>query len=171
MDPFLGEIRMFTGNFAPRGWAFCDGSILNIRQYTALYALLGVAYGGNGSTTFALPDLRGRTPIHQGQAPGRSSYPLGSSGGVPSVTLVPQQLAAHVHFARAASDVGESNNPAGKVLARSSEGAAYGPAQAISPMASAAIENTGGSQPHNNLPPFQVINFIIALQGVFPPRS
>ena len=170
MDPFLGEIRIFAGNFAPRGWAFCDGSLLAIRSNTALFAVLGVTYGGDGRTTFGLPDLRGRTPVQQGQGPGLSNYPLGSTGGATSVTLSQTQMAGHTHTVKAASDLGESTNPSGKVLARSSEGAAYGTALPTGSMAPAAVDSVGGTQPHNNLPPYQVINFIIATQGVFPPR-
>ncbi len=171
MDPFLGEIRMFAGNYAPRGWAFCDGSLLAIRSNAALYALLGTNYGGNGTSTFALPDLRGRTPVQQGQGPGLSNYPLGSTGGVTSVTLTQVEMASHMHSVKAASDLGESTTPTGKVLARSSEGAAYGTAQPTSSMAPGAIDPAGGAQAHNNLPPYQVINFIIATQGIFPQRS
>nr|WP_043804214.1 tail fiber protein [Deinococcus gobiensis] len=171
MDPFLGEIRIFAGNYAPLGWAFCDGSLLNIRSNPALFSLLGLAYGGDGRTTFGLPDLRGRTPVQQGQGPGLSNYPLGSTGGVPSVTLSQTQMAGHTHAVKAASDLGESTTPTGKVLARSSEGAAYGTAQPTSSMAPGAIDPAGGTQAHNNLPPYQVINFIIATQGIFPQRS
>jgi microcystin-dependent protein len=171
--PILGEIRMFGGNFAPRGWAFCNGQILPIAQNTALFSLLGTTYGGNGQTTFALPDLRGRVPIHFGQGPGLSNYSLGQVGGQETVTLLSDQLPAHSHIVNAVAAGGNQANPTGNFAAVESTGTSLnynsGPANAL--MHPNTIGITGQNQPVPNLQPHLAINFIIALQGIFPSRN
>lgn len=174
-DPFLGEIRMFAGNFAPRGWAFCAGQILSISQNTALFSLLGTTYGGNGQTTFALPDLRGRAPVSSGQGPGLSNYNLGEMAGSESVTLLTSQMPAHTHAANASTQPGSASSPANGVCASgvdSQGGSVNGYVAAPNTtMAPQAIGAAGGSQPHENRPPFLCVNFIIALQGIYPSRN
>jgi len=167
MDPFLGEIRMFGGNFAPVGWATCDGQILSIAQNTALFSLLGTTYGGNGQTTFALPDLRGRVSVHQG-----GSFVLGQTGGSETVTLTTTNLPAHTHAANAAA-AGTALSPAGHYWAADpgENVAPYAAAPDGKVMSGAAIHTQGGSQPHENMQPFLAITFIIALSGVYPSRS
>lgn len=164
MTAFLGEIRLFAGNFAPMGWAFCDGSLLSISQNTALFSLIGTTYGGDGISTFGLPDLRSRVPIHAG--PG---YPLGQSGGVEAVTLTTAQLPAHTHLPRVSSAAGTQTSPAGNVWA-SGSGFPYA-APSVAPNVTldpAAVQPSGGGQPHDNMVPFLAINFIIAMNGIFP---
>lgn len=171
-DPYIGEIRLVGFNFAPRGWALCNGQILPIAQNTALFSLLGTTYGGDGRTTFALPDLRGRVPLHAGQGPGLSARNLGESGGEASVTLLASQLPAHTHaVAASAAEAGE-RSPAGQQFANA-VGSLNSWAPPGSPVALAPdmVGGAGGSQPHNNMAPTLVVNYIIALQGVFPPRS
>lgn len=170
MDPFVGEIRLFAGNFAPTGWARCDGQILPISQNTALFSLLGTTYGGDGRTTFALPDLRDRVPVHQGQGPGLTNRPLGQEGGSATVTLLTTEIPAHSHTVRGLPDPAESAVPAGKALARGVNLTPY-IGSANTTMHPAAVGLAGGSQPHNNQAPYLTLTFIIALQGVFPPRS
>ena len=171
-DPFVGEIRMFTGNFAPLGWALCNGQLLPISQNTALFSLLGTMYGGNGQTTFALPNIQGRAVMHFGQGPGLSLYDQGEMGGSETTTLTTNELAAHNHTLQGQSADGPSNNPTNKTLAASSGGL---PQYALTApdvdMHPDSLLDTGGGQPHNNLQPYLTLNFIIALQGVFPPRS
>jgi microcystin-dependent protein len=166
-NAFLGEIRAFPYNFAPRGWAFCNGQLLPISQNQALFSLLGTTYGGDGQITFALPDLRGRAAISSGQGPGLSNYILGEETGTESVTLTTNQLPAHTHPSAVSSDPGTSPSPAGKLPAR---GGAYG---TTNPGAAAATQvgAAGGGQPHTNLPPTLTINYCIALQGIFPSRN
>ncbi len=170
-EPFVGEIRMFAGNFAPRSYAFCSGQLLSIAQNTALFSLLGTTYGGNGQTTFALPDLRGRIPIHRGQGPGLSNRDLGSTGGTESVTLSVNQIPAHSHPARSATG-GNSITPVGNYWSTDPGGnsAGFHAAHDGSTMGS-VIGPAGGSQPHDNLQPFLCISFIIALEGIFPSRN
>ena len=173
-DPFVAEIRMFGGNFPPRGWAFCNGQILPISQNTALFSLLGTTYGGNGSSTFALPNLQGRAAMGTGQGPGLSPRDLGETAGSPSVTLIVNEIPAHNHPANAVGGNGNSSSPNGAIW--SAAGSGRTPDNAYSgsggtQMNPATISPTGGSQPHNNLPPYLAVNFIIALQGIFPPRS
>jgi microcystin-dependent protein len=167
MDPFLGEIRMFGGNFAPAGWAACDGQVLPIAQNTALYSLLGTAYGGDGQRTFALPDLRGRLPVHSG-----AGLTLGQSGGSETVTLTITNLSPHTHAANAAS-AGTTLNPAAQYWAAD-------PGENVAPyaatpdghvMSGTAVSAQGGNQPHNNMQPFLAVTYIIALQGIYPSRS
>jgi microcystin-dependent protein len=172
--PFIGEIRMFGGNFAPRGWAFCQGQILSIAQNTALFSLLGTTYGGNGQTTFALPDLRGRVPIQPGQGPGLSPRTLGEAGGQETVTLIASQMPAHNHGLNVFNGPGTASSPAGAVIAAPVSGATLDKAFSATPsatMSPASIGSAGGSQPHNNMPPYQCVNFIIALEGIFPSRN
>ncbi len=194
MDPFIGQIVMFGGNYAPQGWAFCDGQILPINSNAALFAILGTRYGGDGRTTFALPDLRGRVTVHPGRGPGLSSYQLGQRGGVESVVLSTSEIPSHTHVAmvqpqsaqvriNASDEEGDTSSPAGAVWAKDPNGNdTYGSGGATTQMASNAVQveipnsqvtigDTGGSQPHTNIQPYLCINYIIALQGYFPPRS
>lgn len=171
-DPFVAEIRIFAGNFAPRGWAFCNGQIMPISQNTALFSLLGTTYGGNGQSTFALPNLQGSAPIGEGQGPGLSPRFLGETGGTAAVTLIETQIPSHSHTPSAVTGGGNSTSPFGAAWA-SQAGRTPPPAYASTPnapMSPAAIGSTGSGQPHNNMPPYLTLNFIIALQGVFPPR-
>ncbi len=170
-EPFVGEIRMFAGNFAPRGWAFCDGQLLAVSQNDALFSLLGTIYGGDGRTTFGLPDLRGRIPLHQGTGPGLSARRLGSKGGAERETLTTNQLASHTHDWNANTADATTAAPAGKVLAKAVNFRFWEPANPNTDLASTTIANTGGSQPHNNLMPTLCINFIIALVGIYPSRQ
>jgi microcystin-dependent protein len=173
-QPFLGEIRPLPYNFAPRGWAFCAGQLFPISQNTALFSLLGTTYGGNGQTTFALPDLRGRLAISSGQGPGLSNYTLGSQSGVEAVTLLVTEMAAHNHPANCVDVLAGLPSPSGNVWAADGAGitSEYGPPVASPPqMASQAIGSTGGSQPHPNMMPYLVVNYCIALQGIFPARN
>jgi microcystin-dependent protein len=174
-DPFIGEIRMFAGNFAPRGWALCDGQILPISGNESLFSLLGTTYGGDGRTTFALPDLRGRTPIHAGQGPGLTNRRLGEKGGVENVLLTINQLPSHTHTAQlnADSTVATSDKPQGTLPARNAGSTPqYGntPNTALSAK-SIAINEVGGNQDHPNMQPYITINYIIALQGIYPSRN
>jgi microcystin-dependent protein len=164
-NPYIGEIRMFGGNFAPQGWAFCDGSLLPISQNDTLFALIGTTYGGDGQQTFALPDLRGRIPIHQG-----TGHVIGENGGSETVTLTTAQLPAHAH--RLASGFAAMyGSPSGDAVADTGASAIYGTGAANVNMAPAASVDAGGNQPHNNLMPYQCVNFIISLFGIFPTQS
>lgn len=171
-EPFVGEIRMFAGNFAPRSWAFCDGQLLAVSQNDALFSLFGTIYGGDGRTTFGLPDLRGRVPVHLGTGPGLSNRRIGARSGQENVTLTAAQMASHSHTFGAASGGGTANNPIGSFPAGSGASALYQASSAdLVPMNNASLSNTGGSQQHNNLMPFLCINFIVSLFGVYPSRS
>jgi microcystin-dependent protein len=173
-DPFVAEIRIFGFNFAPTGWATCDGQILPISQNTALFSLLGTTYGGNGQSTFALPNLQGSAPTHQGQGPGLSEYFLGQQGGADFITLLDSEMPAHNHFAVAAPDQADNNNPdPTKCLANSQKEFGYQSTtnSNLVNMAFQAITPAGGSLPHNNMMPYLTLTFCIALQGVFPPRT
>jgi microcystin-dependent protein len=167
-EPFLGQIILVPYNFAPRGYAFCQGQILSIAQNTALFSLLGTTYGGNGQTTFALPDLRGRHAVSQGQGPGLSFYTLGEQGGVESVTLTTQQMPAHPHLANATMTTANDTKPAGNYLA---VGGAYINAAPNTQMGAQMISPAGNSQPHENRDPYLALNYCIALQGIFPSRN
>ena len=172
-DPFVAEIRIFPFNFAPTGWAFCNGQLMPIAQNTALFSLLGTTYGGNGQGTFALPNLQGSAPMHPGQGPGLSPHGLGEASGSETVTLVPAQIPAHTHTLQAVNAVASLNAPApDRALARSSGGFAYqqSPANPVN-LSPQALTGVGGDQPHNNMMPYLTLNLCIALQGVFPPRS
>ena len=172
-EPFVGEIRMFAGNFAPQGWAFCDGQLLAISQNDALFSLLGTIYGGDGQTTFALPDLRGRIPVHMGSGPGLSPRQLGSNGGNETVTLTVNQLPPHSHALNGTDAAATANSPAGNVPAASNTIDLYATADPVASdaLASSSLGNSGGSQPHSNLMPFLCVNFIIALFGIYPSRN
>jgi microcystin-dependent protein len=168
--PFLGEIKMFGGNFAPVGFAFCSGQLLAISQNDALFALIGTIYGGDGQTTFGLPDLRGRLPVHLGTLSGGGNYVIGQSGGSEQVTLTTPQLPTHNHSAQASSAAGTQNGPGNGVWAQSSLNQ-FGTGNAASTMTAQNIQNSGGSQSHDNMMPFLAVNFIIALEGVFPSQN
>jgi microcystin-dependent protein len=164
MEVFIGTVLMFAGNFAPRGWAFCNGQLMSIAQNTALFSILGTTYGGDGQTTFALPNLNGRVPVHPG-----NGIVLGEEGGSASVTLLVSEIPAHNHIVAAFNAGGNNGNPTDGFPAKSSEDIYNSTADAT--MATAMIQPTGGSQPHNNMQPYLGINFIIALEGIFPSRS
>ena len=172
-DPFVAEIRIFPFNFAPKGWAWCDGQLLPLSQNTALFSLLGTTYGGNGKSNFALPDLQGRAPMHPGQGPGLSLHDLGETGGSETVTLLESEMPAHAHSLNAVGGFnGTNNDPTNGVPAKGDAGLLpYTPAGATLFMAPEAIAPAGGDQPHNNLMPYLTYYFSIALQGVFPPRG
>jgi microcystin-dependent protein len=173
-DPFVAEIRIFPFNFAPKGWAFCDGQLLPLSQNTALFSLLGTTYGGDGKSTFALPDLRGQVPMHPGQGPGLSLRDLGESGGSATVTLLESEIPSHTHGVMASSGAGTTANPDGGAWAQPRYGRvtekAYGTTINAS-MGANSTGITGGGQPHNNMQPYLTMNFCIALQGIFPPRG
>ena len=170
-DPFVAEIRIFPFNFAPKGWAWCDGQLMPLSQNTALFSLLGTTYGGNGKSNFALPDLQGRAPMHPGQGPGLSLHDLGETGGSETVTLLESETPAHSHSMRAAAEAGEENDPAGAALGVTIGNTLYNSGSTLAPMAPEALSPAGGDQPHNNLQPYLTFYFCIALQGVFPPRT
>ncbi len=172
-DPYISEIRMFAGNFAPRNWALCDGQVVAISQNQALFALLGTMYGGDGQTNFYLPDMRGRLPLHFGQALGGSLYVQGRREGVETVTLNAQHMPSHNHALNASSDNATDSSPENKVYATTAENQfAYNSsvtnAASLNPQ---AIGNTGGTEPHSNLMPSLAISFIISLAGTFPSRN
>lgn len=170
MNPYLGEIRIFSFNFAPKGWAMCNGQLLAISSNTALFSLLGTYYGGNGTSTFALPDLRSRLPIHQGQGQGLSPYNVGQNGGTESVTLNTQQMPQHNHNVQVFNAPGSTNRAGGNYLADSTSGNLYQSAQNSS-LNAAAVSFNGNSQPHNNLQPYLTVTFCIATAGIYPPRN
>jgi microcystin-dependent protein len=173
-DQFVAEIRIFAGNFAPTGWALCNGQLMPISQNTALFSLLGTTYGGDGKSTFALPNLQGTAPLQAGQGPGLSLYDLGESIGSPSVTLLTTEMPAHSHGALAVAAVGASD-PTNNAWASGAKGFGnvYSPSVQASnvQMAPTCLSINGGSLPHNNMMPYLCLTFIIALQGIFPPRS
>lgn len=166
--PFIGEIRMFAGNFAPAGWMFCEGQILPISENDALFNLIGTTYGGDGQETFGLPNLGGRVPLHQGTGPGLSGRIIGESEGVPEVTLTPQQLGGHTHSLLGSTDAGATPNPGGAVLATGSTVQVYRQSNPGARMAAGSITPTGGSEPHDNRQPYLPIRFIISLFGIYP---
>lgn len=173
-DAFVAEIRIFPFNFAPKGWAFCDGQLLPISQNTALFSLLGTTYGGDGKSTFALPDMQGNTVVQPGQGPGLSLYDLGQQGGEQQVTLLNTEMPVHQHALMASGFQGDQRVPtSSECLAASTGGSLYAaavPAQFV-PMASQALPPAGGGLPHSNVMPMLTLNFCIALQGIFPPRG
>lgn len=162
-QPYVGEVRLFAGNFAPAGWAFCNGALLPISEYETLFNLIGTTYGGDGQETYAVPDLQSRVPIHQG-----GGFILGETGGVESVTLTQQQIPSHTHPVIATTAPGTSNTPAGNLLAQTSSVSPYLNDTASVDMAPNAIPGTGGSQPHDNIQPFLAVSYIISLYGIFP---
>ena len=172
-DPFVAEIRVFVFNFAPKGWAFFNGQLLPISQNTALFSLLGTVYGGDGKSTFALPNLQGSCAMHPGQGPGLSLHDLGETGGSPTVTLLAAEMPAHTHGVVAAPTIvsGDSNIPVGNAFAKSSQGNAYTSPQNLTQLNGSAVSVAGSSMPHNNMMPFLTLNFCIAMQGVYPPRG
>jgi microcystin-dependent protein len=172
-DPFVAEIRIFPFNFAPKGWAWCDGQLLPLSQNTALFSLLGTTYGGDGKSTFALPDLEGRAPMHPGQGPGLSLHDLGETGGSETVTLLESEIPAHSHTVMSVAGVFASNSniPTANSFGKSGQGNAYTAAANIVMMSDQALAPAGGDQPHNNMMPYLTFYFCIALQGVFPPRT
>ena len=166
-NPYIGEIRIFAGDFAPNGWFFCEGQMLPIAENEALFQLIGTTYGGDGQETFALPDMRGRAPVH---FTGGASNPhdLGERGGVEEVTLTTQQIPVHAHPLMASGSAGTAASPAGSVLAAGGSGNAYRESVALAAMAGSSVGAAGGSQPHSNLQPYLCVNFIISLYGLFP---
>jgi microcystin-dependent protein len=164
--PFMSEIRIMSFNFAPQGWAQCNGQFLPINQNQALFSLLGTVYGGNGQTTFALPDLRGRTPIHVG-----SGHTLGEVGGEQAHTLTISELPMHIHATNASNNAGSVNDPAANLLGNSAPNTIFGPTQNLEAMRPNTVANVGGSQAHLNMQPFLTLIFCIALQGIFPSRN
>ena len=162
-QPYVGEIRIFAGNFAPAGWMFCDGQLLSISENETLFQLIGTTYGGDGQNTFALPDLQGRLPLHQG-----NGFVLAQSGGVETVTLQTQQIPAHAHAMVASTAPGTQNSPSNSVTASSSSILLYIQDVTDSDLAASAVSPIGGSQPHDNFQPYLCVNFIISLFGIFP---
>lgn len=165
-EPFLSEIKIVSFNFPPKGWALCNGQFLPINQNQALFALLGTTYGGNGQTTFALPNLRGQVPIHMG-----SGHTLGEAAGSTSVTINIQTMPTHLHTFNVVNAQGTATAPDNTVVISNTPSNNYGPAGNLVPMAQASVSSVGGSQPHNNMMPYLVLNFIIALQGIFPSQN
>lgn len=173
-DPFVAEIRVFPFNFAPKGWAWCDGQLLPLSQNTALFSLLGTTYGGNGKSNFALPDLQGRAPMHPGQGPGLSLHDLGETGGSETVSLLESEIPSHSHTMFASSDPGNNNLPTGKMPAAGLGRGAnlyVTTTGALGTMNPNVLAPAGGDQPHNNMQPYLTLYYCIALQGVFPPRT
>ena len=173
-DPYIGEIRLFAGAFAPRGWAECNGQLLPVAQNSTLFGLLGDTYGGDGTTTFALPNLQGASPVGVGEGPGLTEVVRGRRLGAPTVTLVEQQMPAHTHQVIASDAVGTTDNPSGATWARSRRGRAsellYGPVVDAVDLAPDAVAPAGGGQAHENMPPYLVTMFVIALTGLYPTR-
>jgi len=166
----VAEIRIFAGNFAPTGWAFCNGQLLPISQNTALFSLLGTTYGGDGKSNFALPNLQGCSPMHPGAGPGLTPRDLGESGGGPTVTLLESEMPLHAHTLRAAATA-TTGAPSGAALAATASESVYGPLSDPLAMAPATLAAAGGSLPHDNRQPYLVLSFIIAMQGIYPPRG
>jgi len=173
-EPFTAEIRIFAGNFAPRGWAFCNGQLLPVAQNTALFSLIGTTYGGDGRSTTALPNLQGRAPMHPGRGPGLTARRLGQRGGVESVTLTEAQMPNHTHTLRASEEEGDRRSPAAnRSLAEAVGGSPYqaDSSSNLVDMDSRSLPDAGGSQAHNNMQPYLTMSFIIALVGLYPSRS
>jgi microcystin-dependent protein len=170
-DPFVAEVRIFPFNFAPKGWAWCDGQLLPLSQNTALFSLLGTTYGGNGKTNFALPDIQGRSVMHPGQGPGLSLHDLGETGGSETVTLLESEIPVHPHALYASQGDGNERTPGGQLLATGIGVSQYQTPGATTNLAQSAVAPAGGDQPHNNMQPYLTFYFNIALQGVFPPRG
>jgi len=171
MDPFVAEIRIFPFNFAPKGWAFCDGQILPLSQNTALFSLLGTTYGGDGKSNFALPNMQGNAPMHPGQGPGLSLHDLGETGGSETVTLLESEIPGHQHNAVAALSQATERQPGAQKFAGGVGIQMYAAPGALMPLNPNVLTPAGGDQPHNNMQPYLTLNFCIALQGVYPPRT
>jgi microcystin-dependent protein len=171
MDPFVAEIRIYPFNFPPKGWAFCDGQLLPISQNTALFSLLGTTYGGDGKSTFALPNMQGNAPMHPGQGPGLSLHDLGETGGSETVSLLESEIPSHSHQLRASLDDADLRIPQPTRSLAKSNSNVYVAGAPNTPMAAEGLTPAGGDQPHNNMMPYLTLNFCIALQGVFPPRT
>jgi microcystin-dependent protein len=172
MDPFVAEVRIFAGNFAPKGWATCDGQILPISQNTALFSLVGINFGGDGRSTFGLPNLQGKAVMHAGSGPGLTQRSLGETGGTETVTLNVNQIPLHNHNLMAVNDAGDTNQPLNNGFARSSGASVYSPAgPQVVAMSAAALTPIGRGEAHNNMQPYLSLIFIIAIQGIYPPRS
>ena len=169
-DPFIGEIKLFPYSFAPRGWALCQGQLLSISQNTALFSLIGTTYGGNGQTTFALPDLRGRVAVSAGQGPGLSSYELGEAVGSESVSLAESELPAHSHQVSVNGAGSGSKKPTNRFLGRASSGTTYAGSANGKTLNPEAVMPSGGGQAHENRPPLLTLNYCIALEGIYPSR-
>jgi microcystin-dependent protein len=171
-DPFVAEIRIFPFNFAPKGWAWCDGQLLPLSQNTALFSLLGTTYGGNGKSNFALPDLQGRAPMHPGQGPGLSLHDLGETGGSETVSLLESEIPSHSHGYQISGQVALANSPPGQFFGVGAGINLYATqATNLTQMNDSSLTPAGGDQPHNNMQPYLTFYFCIALQGVFPPRT
>jgi microcystin-dependent protein len=173
-DPFVAEIRIFPFNFPPKGWAFCNGQLLPISQNTALFSLLGTTYGGDGRSNFALPNMQGSAPMHPGQGPGLSLHDLGETGGTETVTLLISEMPNHSHNMMGLAPAANRTNPVGNTFARASAGLPYiaaSPPPPLVNMSDNTVSPAGGDQPHNNMMPYLTLNFCIAMQGVFPPRT
>jgi microcystin-dependent protein len=168
--PYIGQIKLFAGNFAPQGWVFCDGRLLSIAENDALFALVGTTYGGDGQVTFGVPDLRGRIPVGQGQGPGLSNYAIGQAFGTETVTLTQPQLPAHTHNVLGNSAVG-SGGPSGATWAVGGGLSPYGDAAASQALNAGSVTSAGGNQPHDNVMPYQTVNYILSLFGIFPPQN
>jgi microcystin-dependent protein len=173
MNPFLGEIQIFAGNFAPKGWELCQGQILPISQYTALFSLLGTTYGGNGTSNFALPNLQGIVPIHAGQSAGSglTQRALGETAGVENVTLIQSQMPQHTHSLNGTATTGDSNIPQNNIFGKNAGGVNNYKGSSNATMNAGAVSPVGSSNAHNNLQPYLVLNFCIAMQGIFPSRG
>ncbi|HYM59680.1 MAG TPA: tail fiber protein [Thermoanaerobaculia bacterium] len=171
MDPFVAEIRIFPFNFAPKGWAFCDGQILPLSQNTALFSLLGTTYGGDGKSNFALPDMQGNAPMHPGQGPGLSLHDLGETGGSETVSLLESEIPSHSHGMLASNADGIDNSPSGEFFANGVGIGNFAPVANIVQLNDNFLTPAGGDQPHNNMQPYLTLSFCIALQGVYPPRT
>lgn len=170
-DPFVAEIRIFPFNFAPKGWAWCDGQLMPLSQNTALFSLLGTTYGGDGKSNFALPDLQGRAPMHPGQGPGLSLHDLGETGGSETVTLLESEIPAHSHSVTMSQADALVGSPVGQLYATGIGIGMYAVPGGLTQLNPQALAPAGGDQPHNNLQPYLTFYFSIALQGVFPPRT
>lgn len=171
MDPFVAEIRIFPFNFAPKGWAFCDGQILPLSQNTALFSLLGTTYGGDGKSNFALPNMQGNAPMHPGQGPGLSLHDLGETGGSDTVSLLESEIPSHSHSLNASLSDGLFTQPSNQFFAQGVGIQIWSVGATNTQFADNAIAPAGGDQPHNNMQPYLTLNFCIALQGVYPPRT
>jgi microcystin-dependent protein len=170
-QPYVGELRMFGGNFAPAGWAFCNGQLVPISQNETLFQVIGTTYGGDGQNTFGLPDLRGRRPVHQGLSLNGTSYPIGQAGGVETVTLTLNQVPVHTHAPQAVAEAGSLSAPAGATWAQWSNNPYALSGSPTVQMAGNALGATGGGQPHDNLPPYLAVSYIISLFGIFPSQN